>query len=98
MQNLVYEWFDFFPDFPKFESKMAQIQENFGKSDNFTQNLADGYDEWVTFFLKNWYLYGSTFKFCGSMCVATKTKLEFRLRDAPLPCIINNGQFFFSSK
>ena len=58
-----------FQKIPKFEPKLAQIYENFGKIGWFCSNFGQKLDwlvyEWVTFFLKNWYLYGSTFKFRG---------------------------------
>ena len=55
MQNLVFEWVDF-QNFSKFEKKLG----------NFGQNLAQNWAVWYmngSLFFKNWYLYGSTFKF-----------------------------------
>ena len=43
------------------------------------KHLAQIWADWYisgSLFLKNWYLYGSTFKFCGRH-VLTKTKLEY---------------------
>ena len=62
MHNLVYEWVDF--------SKFAQIywlkfKNTLEKSGNVAQNLTKNWTDWYNghFFLKNWYLYGSAFKF-----------------------------------
>ena len=48
-------------------AKFKKILEKIG---NFVQNLAQNWADWYIwmgyFFLKNWYLYGSTFKFRGS--------------------------------
>ena len=64
MQNLVYEWVDF-SKFGQIWLKFKKILEKIG---NFVQNLVQNWADWYMngyFFLKNWYLYGSTFKFHG---------------------------------
>ena len=68
MQNLVYEWVDF----SKFGQIWAKIGSNLRK---FWRNMVILFKIWPKigpisiwmgyFFLKNWYLYGSTFKFHG---------------------------------
>ena len=68
MQNLVYEWVDF----SKFSQIWAKIGSNLRK---FWKNRPILLKIWPKigpigiwmghFFLKNWYLYRSTFKFCG---------------------------------
>ena len=68
MQNLVYEWVDF--------SKVLQIWAKIGSNlRKFWKNWVILFKIWPNigpigiwmghFFLKNWYLYGSTFKFHG---------------------------------
>ena len=68
MQNLVYEWVDF--------SKFGQIWAKIGSSlRKFRKKIVILFKIWPKigpigiwmgyFFLKNWYLYGSTFKFHG---------------------------------
>ena len=70
MQNLVYEWVIFF------SSKFGQIWAKIGSYlREFWKKLVILFKTWPKigpigiwmgyFFLKNWYLYGSTFKFRG---------------------------------
>ena len=68
VQNLVYERVDF-SEFSQILSqnwlKFKKILEKLG---DFAQNLAQNWSDWYmngSLFLENWYLYGSTFKFCG---------------------------------
>ena len=71
MQNLVYEWVDF-SKVPQIWAKIMKIGSNLRK---FWKNRVILLKIWQKmgpigiwmgrFFLKNWYLYGSTFKFCG---------------------------------
>ena len=68
MQNLVYEWVEF--------SKSGQIWAKIGSNlRKFWKKLVILFKIWPKigpigmwmgyFFLKNWYMYGSTFNFCG---------------------------------
>ena len=62
MQNLVYEWVDF----SKFGQIWAKIGSNLRKFLFKIWPKIGPIGIWMGyFFLKNWYLYGSTFKFCG---------------------------------
>ena len=68
MQNLVYEWVDL----SKFAQIWAKIGSNSRKCWKNRVVLLKIWSQigpigiWMGhFFLKNWYLYGSTFKFCG---------------------------------
>ena len=60
----MYEWVDF----SKFPQIFMKILE---KTGNFAQYLAQNWTHWYMngchSFLKNWYLYGSTFKVCGGI-------------------------------
>ena len=83
MQNLVYGWVDF----SKFSQSWAKIGSNFRK---LWKNWVILHKIWPKveqigvwmghFFMKNWYLYGSTFKFCGS------TSLPRPNLSTPHPC------------
>ena len=69
-----------FQNVPKFEPKLAKISENFEKSGDFAENWTNWI--WIGhFFLKNWYLYGSTFN--SVLEHPTKTKLEYPLVQTP---------------
>ena len=60
-KKLVYEWVDF----SKFSKIWAKIGSNFGKNPAIVLKIAP-IGIWMGhFFMKNWYLYGSTFKFRG---------------------------------
>ena len=70
MQNLVYEWVDF-SQFPQIRAKIGSNLIKFMKNRVILLkiwNKIGSIGIWMGhFFLKNWYLYGSTFKFhCGT--------------------------------
>ena len=89
MQNLVYEWVDF--------SKVPQIWAKIGSSlRNFWKNRVILIKIWPKigpigirmgrFFLKNWYLYGSTFKFRGGTSLP-KQNLSTPPHPGPYPSL-----------
>ena len=92
MQNLVYEWVDF----SKFGQILAKIGSNLRK---FGKNLVILFKIgpkigpigiWIGyFFLKNWYLYGSTFKFCGGTSLPKPN-----LSTPPPPGIMTWGEYW----
>ena len=68
MQNLVYEWVDF-SKFSQICAKIGSILRKFWKNRVILLKIWQKIGPigiWMGhFFLKNWYLYGPTFKFCG---------------------------------
>ena len=68
-KNLVYEWVDF-SKVPQIWAKIGSNLRKFWEKRWFCSKFGQKLDrlvyEWVTFSWKNWYLYGSTFKFRGS--------------------------------
>ena len=87
MQNLVYEWVDF----SKFGQIWAKIGSNSGK---FGKKFVILFKIWPKigpisiwmgyFFLKNWYLYGSTFKFRAAHPYQNQTWVPPRERHIPI--------------
>ena len=54
----------------------SNLRKFWGKSSDFAQNLGQNWDDWYMtgciFFLKNWYLYGFSFKFCVAHSYQTR--------------------------
>ena len=90
MQNLVYEWVEF-SKAPQIWAKIGSNLRKFGKNRVILIKIWPKIRPigiWMgRFFLKNWYLYGSTFKFRGG------TSLPKPNLSTPRPLPIFKGDF-----